>query len=157
MVADLPAELGIGKLLGMQVHEVTPGTSIKDYEKRASIVNELVKDYDFVYVHLKGPDEPGHDGLFELKKKRIEEIDQGFFAQLSKYSLEKHARICVTCDHSTPWKIKGHSDDPVPVLVTGTRSNSNLNQRFIEKSSVEGQLGLISKGSRLIDRLKELQ
>src|SRR5690348_11141821 len=34
MIADLPAELGIGRLLGMEVREITPGTSLDDYRRR---------------------------------------------------------------------------------------------------------------------------
>src|SRR6267143_4857812 len=84
MVADLPAELGIGRLLGMDVREVEPGTRPDDYRKRAELVLNSVGKYGFVYVHLKGPDEPGHDGLFDLKKERVEEIDKGFFSVLVK-------------------------------------------------------------------------
>src|SRR5437016_5959596 len=75
MIADLPAELGIGRLLGMEVREIPPGTSLEDYRRRAELVLRLAGEYDFVYVHLKGPDEPGHDGLYDLKRQRIEDID----------------------------------------------------------------------------------
>ena len=71
-------------------------------------------DYDFVYVHLKGPDEPGHDGDFEGKKKAIEDIDAGFFSRLGDLS---SSFLCVTADHSTPCLVKGHTDDPVPMLI----------------------------------------
>src|SRR5712692_10492645 len=80
MIADLPAELGIGRLLGMDVRELEPGTGLDDYRKRAELVLDSAGRSGFVYVHLKGPDEPGHDGLFDLKKERIEEIDKGFFS-----------------------------------------------------------------------------
>ncbi len=155
MVADLPAELGIGRLLGMTVEEVPPGTSAKDYNHRAGLVKKLVGQYDFVYVHLKGPDEPGHDGLFDLKKKRIEGIDSGFFSILGKDSAIKGTRMCVTCDHSTPWKIKSHSDDPVPVLDTGRNGKGGSSNRFTERTAMKGSLGMIEKGTLLLERLKE--
>src|SRR5207249_9118254 len=119
MIADLPAELGIGKLLGMTVEELAPGSQVEDYRKRAELVLGRMGRFDFVYVHLKGPDEPGHDGLYDLKKQRIEEIDGGFFAHLRMAAKLQRTVLCVTCDHSTPWRDKGHSDDPVPVLVAG--------------------------------------
>jgi 2,3-bisphosphoglycerate-independent phosphoglycerate mutase len=141
----------------MEIRQVTPGTSVSDYEKRADLVNDLVRQFDFVYVHLKGPDEPGHDGLFDLKKKRVEEIDAGFFRVLSEKSTGKYVRICVTCDHSTPWKIKGHSDDPVPVLLTvNNPAKSMSTQRFTEKDMVKGDVGNIWKGSLLIGKLNEI-
>src|SRR2546428_3689603 len=119
MIADLPAELGIGRLLGMNVREIPPGTSLEDYRSRAELVLRLAGEYDFVYVHLKGPDEPGHDGLYDLKKQRIEEIDAGFFSHLRVSAKLQRTVLCVTCDHSTPCEDRGHSDDPVPVLVVG--------------------------------------
>src|SRR2546427_8314450 len=82
MIADLPAELGIGRLLGMEVREIPPGTSLEDYRKRAELFLRLTGEYDFVYAHVKGPAETGHDGLSDLKKQRIEEIDAGCFSHL---------------------------------------------------------------------------
>lgn len=157
MVADLPAELGIGRLLGMDVKQLPPGVSLADYRRRADLVMESVGKYGFVYVHLKGPDEPGHDGLFELKKTRIEEIDEGFFNVLRERDVLDDIVVCVTCDHSTPWKDKGHSDDPVPVLVAGNRIDVDGSGRFTEKHAMKGSLGLLDRGSLLLERLKMFQ
>ncbi len=156
MVADLPAELGIGRLLGMDVREIPPGTSPGDYRRRAELVLRLAGQYDFVYVHLKGPDEPGHDGMFDLKKQRIEEIDSGFFAILQKASKLQKVILCVTCDHSTPWKDKGHSDDPVPILVLGGSMKPGGSNRFTETDARKGSLGQLSRGMLLMDRLKQI-
>src|SRR5213593_355003 len=41
MIADLPAELGIGRVLGMDVRDIPPGTSLEDYRKRAELVLRL--------------------------------------------------------------------------------------------------------------------
>jgi 2,3-bisphosphoglycerate-independent phosphoglycerate mutase len=156
MVADLPAELGIGRLLGMTVREISPGTSPEDYRKRAELVLRLAEEFAFVYVHLKGPDEPGHDGLYELKKRRIEEIDAGFFSNLRMPAELQRSLLCVTCDHSTPWKDKGHSDDPVPVLVTGGSSEPDGSSRFTETFASNGGFGKLERGSQLLPRLKQL-
>jgi 2,3-bisphosphoglycerate-independent phosphoglycerate mutase len=156
MIADLPAELGIGKLLGMEVREIPPGTSLEDYRKRAELVLRLAGEYDFVYVHLKGPDEPGHDGLYDLKKQRIEEIDAGFFAHLRMAAKLRRTVLCVTCDHSTPWRDKGHSDDPVPVLVAGGSQNPDGSSRFTETNTDSGRLGKLERGSMLLPRLKQI-
>jgi 2,3-bisphosphoglycerate-independent phosphoglycerate mutase len=157
MVADLPAELGIGKVLGMHIESVAPGTSQEDYHRRADLVRKLVQEYDFVYVHLKGPDEPGHDGLFDLKRQRIEEIDSGFFSVLQNDSRISKAKLCVTCDHSTPCKIKGHSDDPVPVLITVAKEKLVSTNRFTEKNAMTGSLGRLSRGITLLERLREMR
>jgi len=156
MIADLPAELGIGRLLGMNVRELEPGTRPDDYRKRAELVLASIGKYGFVYVHLKGPDEPGHDGLFDLKKERIEEIDKGFFSVLAKSPRLKDLVVAVTCDHSTPVEDKGHSDDSVPVLVFGGKSKPDGSARFTEKDAVKGSLGTLGQGSMLLDRLKQV-
>ncbi len=156
MIADLPAELGIGRLLGMDVREIPPGAWLDDYRKRAELVLRLAGEYDFVYVHLKGPDEPGHDGLYDLKKQRIEEIDGGFFAYLRMAAKLQRTVICVTCDHSTPWRDKGHSDDPVPVLVAGGSMKPDGSSRFTETNVSSGHFEKMERGSMLLPRLKQI-
>jgi len=152
MIADLPAELGIGRVLGMDVRELAPGTSLSGYSKRAESVLKATKDYQFVYVHLKGPDEPGHDGLRDEKARRISDIDKGFFSILANDGLKERV-LCVTCDHSTPWTAKGHSDDPVPVLVRDGGGEGGTSGRFTESDAARGSLGMMNQGSLLMERL----
>jgi 2,3-bisphosphoglycerate-independent phosphoglycerate mutase len=156
MIADLPAELGIGRLLGMDVRKLEPGSRLDDYRKRAELVLDSIGKYGFVYVHLKGPDEPGHDGLFDLKEERIEEIDKGFFSVLSRSSQLKDLVVAVTCDHSTPVEDQGHSDDPVPVLAFGGKAKPDGSARFTEKDAVKGSLGTLGRGSMLLAHLKQV-
>src|SRR5438132_4618320 len=156
MIADLPAELGIGRLLGMDVRELEPGTRPDDYRKRAELVLDSVGKYGFVYVHLKGPDEPGQDGLFDLKRERIQEIDKGFFSVLAKSPRLKEMVVAVTCDHSTPVEDKGHSDDPVPVLVIGGKTRPDGSVRFTERDALKGSLGTLGKGRMLLEHLKQV-
>ncbi len=155
MVADLPAEIGIGRLLGMTVERLPPGNNLEDYRKRGKIVLSLCMKYGFVYVHLKGPDEPGHDGLEREKARRISDIDVGFFSVLAQAEL-KDALLCVTCDHSTPWRDKGHSDDPVPVLITGSGAESDGSGRFTEVMGAKGSLGTLDRGRFLTERLVKI-
>jgi 2,3-bisphosphoglycerate-independent phosphoglycerate mutase len=156
MIADLPAELGIGRLLGMDVREIPPGTSLEDYRRRAELVLRLAGEYDFVYVHLKGPDEPGHDGLYDLKKQRIEDIDGGFFSHLRMAAKLQRTLLCVTCDHSSPWRDKGHSDDPVPVLVAGGSLKLDGSSRFTEANASSGHFEKLERGSMLLPLLKQI-
>ena len=84
-VADMPVELGIAKVIGMDAEVFPPDRSLEGYSQRARKALELAAKYDLVYVHLKGPDEPGHDGDFDGKRKSIEDIDAGFFADLKNW------------------------------------------------------------------------
>jgi 2,3-bisphosphoglycerate-independent phosphoglycerate mutase len=152
-LADMPVELGIAKVIGMETVIFPPDRTLEGYKERARKAVELANDYDLVYVHLKGPDEPGHDGDFEGKKKSIEDIDAGFFAELA--SAEARL-ICVTADHSTPCIVKGHSDDPVPLMITGPGVNSDGSSRFNESFAAKGSLGTLKHGYEILKMLVPL-
>jgi len=154
-LADMPIEKGISKLAGMHmVHLPPPSESLeKDCILRAEKLLEALSSYDCFYVHIKGPDEPGHDGNFNLKTKLIATIDKHFFGNmLQKIKLEE-CIICVTADHSTPCKLKAHSDDPVPLLISGNKILGNKVQKFSEKECKEGKLGLLERGTELMPKL----
>jgi 2,3-bisphosphoglycerate-independent phosphoglycerate mutase len=126
---------------------------LEGYAQRAQKALELSSKYGLVYVHLKGPDEPGHDGDFDGKRKSIEDIDAGFFAGLQ--GLDSRL-LCVTADHSTPCILKGHSDDPVPLLVTGLNIKPDGSTRFTEAYGRKGRLGTIMHGHEILKMLKKL-
>ena len=139
-LADMPVELGIAKVVGMNTEIFPPDRSVQGYEQRAQKALELTEKYGLVYVHLKGPDEPGHDGDFEGKRRSIEDIDKGFFSSLSDLG---NRTMCVTADHSTPCLAKGHSDDPVPLLIVGPKVRSDGSLRFTESYAKKGKLGVV--------------
>ncbi|MDG6920045.1 MAG: 2,3-bisphosphoglycerate-independent phosphoglycerate mutase [Nitrososphaerota archaeon] len=132
-LVEFPAEVGIARLLGMKMVEIKDRRDIK--EKAAKFASEL-RDGTVVYVHIKGPDEFGHDGDARGKKRSIEAIDRDFFSTV-RGALEG-TRIGVSCDHATPCTLKMHSADPVPLLVTGEEGDG---KRFTEASAKGGSLG----------------
>lgn len=151
-VADMPVELGIAKVIGMNTEVFPPDRSLEGYSQRAEKAVQLANSYDLVYVHLKGPDEPGHDGDFDGKKKSIEDIDAGFFGGLQDLTSKI---VCVTADHSTPCAAKGHTDDPVPLLVAGADIKSDGSKRFTESYAKKGKFGKIMHGYRILSILKK--
>jgi 2,3-bisphosphoglycerate-independent phosphoglycerate mutase len=105
-------------------------------------------------VHLKGPDEFGHDGDFEGKRKSIEDIDAAFFGGLG----ETKARLmCITADHSTPCVARGHTDDPVPILITGSGHKPDGSLRFTESYAKKGTLGIIKHGYEILQTLTRMR
>ncbi|HIM82643.1 MAG TPA: phosphoglycerate mutase, partial [Nitrososphaerales archaeon] len=78
-VVDMPVEIGIAKIVGMRAFDAG---GINDYEQKANVVAKCLEEHDAVYVHIKGPDEFGHDGDAKGKKNSIEEIDRRFFSPL---------------------------------------------------------------------------
>ena len=118
------------------------GDAKKDYPLRADKVIEAMDKYDVLYIHLKGPDEPAHDGDFKKKKDSIEDIDKYFFGNLLPKIDLSNTLIAITADHSTPCKLKAHSADPVPLLICGGNvANSDGMNSFGESQSKKGSLG----------------
>jgi 2,3-bisphosphoglycerate-independent phosphoglycerate mutase len=113
----------------------------------------MLPHYDCFYIHIKGPDEPAHDGDFQLKTKMIATIDKFLFGEiLAKIDL-RDSIICVTSDHSTPCKLKTHSDDPVPVLIAGNKIKGDNATKFSEEECRRGSLGVLKHGTELMPRL----
>jgi 2,3-bisphosphoglycerate-independent phosphoglycerate mutase len=138
-IVDMPVEIGISKVLNMKMFK---GGDINDYEEKAKVAAKSLDKVNAVYVHIKGPDEFGHDGDAKGKKKNIEDIDRRFFGTLVQ-ELKKDTTIVVSGDHSTPCVKKGHSDDPVPLLVSGSRIEQDGSARFTENYGKRGRLGLL--------------
>ena len=154
-LAEMPVERGIARLAGMDVVDLPPptGRAPEDYALRVERTVEALRDHDAVYVHLKGPDEPGHDGDARRKVEAIEAADEHYLAPLlDRVSLEDHL-ICVTADHATPCSLRAHSDDPVPILVAGGGVRPDGVERFSERECVKGALGLLGRGVELMPRL----
>ncbi len=154
-LADIPVERGISKLAGM--HMVDLPQPSKDLEKdcklRVKKLLETLSLYDCFHIHIKGPDEPGHDGNFNLKSQLIATVDKHFVGNmLQKINLEEYV-ICVTADHSTPCKLKAHSDDPVPVLISGNKIQADEVKKFSEKECKKGELGILPRGTELMPKL----
>jgi 2,3-bisphosphoglycerate-independent phosphoglycerate mutase len=139
-IVDMPVEIGISKVLGIKMFQAG---DTNDYEKKASVAANALKSVNAIYVHIKGPDEFGHDGDARGKKKNIEDIDRRFFGTLMQELNNIDATIVVSGDHSTPCIKKGHSDDPVPLLVSGSRVKQDGSARFTENYAKRGRLGLL--------------
>lgn len=140
---EMPVEKGIALLTGIDVINVPSSTGHVDvdYPVWAKLAVESIKKYDGIYIHIKGPDEPAHDGDYNKKKQSIEAIDKFFFSQLLKEVDIKNTIIAVTADHSTVCAIKAHSADPVPLLVSGGNITPDGTLGFSEKAAKLGSIG----------------
>ncbi len=157
-LADMPVERGISRLAGMDLVDLPPPSSdIKsDMKIRVEKLLNLLQTYDCFYIHLKGPDEPGHDGNFQRKTKVIEDIDQYFFGEILQKIDLKETIICITADHSTPCILKSHSDDPVPLLIAGNKIKPDGLKKYSERSCQKGILGTIEHGTTLMPMLMQI-
>jgi 2,3-bisphosphoglycerate-independent phosphoglycerate mutase len=151
-IVDMPVELGISEVLDMKAFEAG---GLTDYEEKARIAAKSMETQNAIYVHLKGPDEFGHDGDAIGKMKNIEEIDQRFFKTLLEHIDPSKVVIVISADHSTPCINKGHSDDPVPVLVSGNFIKKDGTTRMTELQAKNGSIGLI-QGAEVIEKTLDL-
>jgi 2,3-bisphosphoglycerate-independent phosphoglycerate mutase len=130
---------GVAAFMGMDVLLVAGATGDKntDVEAKANAAAKALKDYDFIFMHVKMCDSAGHDGDFASKVRGIEKIDK-VIPILEKTG----ACIVVTGDHSTPCSLKAHSGHEVPILVyRGERRDSV--KKFDEINCANGGLGHI--------------
>ena len=154
IMAYMPLEIGIGKIFGMKLYSFgypdskTPNTykSLLKTLKKASkfaakTVRKRRRDNDYLLIHLKETDIPGHDGNPQRKREMIELIDRYFFSYLTKLLKKEKFRILITGDHATPSELKDHSSDPVPFLFFDPKnSKSSLSKRrFCEKEALKGR------------------
>ncbi len=151
-IVDMPVELGISKVLKMKAFEAG---GLTDYEEKARVAANAMKTQNSIYVHLKGPDEFGHDGDAVGKMKNIEEIDQRFFKTLVENIDSSKVAIVISADHSTPCINKGHSDDPIPILVSGDFIKKDGTTRMTEDQAKKGSIGLL-QGAEVIGKSLEL-
>jgi 2,3-bisphosphoglycerate-independent phosphoglycerate mutase len=152
-LADMQTESGIAKLAGMQSSLLPPpsGNLQHDMELRVKALLEALPKFDCFYIHLKGPDEPGHDGNCQLKTDILAAIDKYFFGSLLQHISLKDTLICVTADHATPCELKNHSDTPVPLLISGTKTGGT--EKFSERECAKGSLGTLEHAYELMPKL----
>lgn len=141
---------GVARLLGMDVIKVEGATGLPDtnVEAKFRTAVKALKQYDFIFIHVKGADSLGEDGNYKGKKEFIEKIDKAAKTLLGL----KDTFIVITADHSTPCALKMHSGDPVPLLINGPGVRVDEVREYGERNCMKGGLGHI----RGLDLMPEL-
>lgn len=112
---------GIGICAGLEAPEIegATGNIHTNYANKVQKALEILRDKDFVYVHVEAPDECGHQRNAAEKKRAIELLD----SQVVKPILEamqnsgEEFSIMVAPDHPTPVSIGTHTHEPVPYII----------------------------------------
>ena len=147
-IVDMPVEIGISNVLEMRAYNAG---GLTDYEEKAKVAAKAMETENAIYVHLKGPDEFGHDGDAVGKTNNIAEIDKRFFGTLLENIDTSKVCVMISADHSTPCINKGHSDDPVPVLISGDNISNDGSERFTEEFAKKGEIGLL-EGAQVVSK-----
>ncbi len=144
---------GLSKLIGFDLIEVEGATGYVDtnYTGKANAAIKALEKYDIVLVHIEAPDEAGHAGSAEIKKKAVENIDKLIVGPVLE-ALKKYDswRILVMPDHPTPVSTQAHSSDPVPFAMAGNGIKGVLSESFCEKSAFETGF-VIDRGWELME------
>jgi 2,3-bisphosphoglycerate-independent phosphoglycerate mutase len=141
---EMPVERGIAMLLGMSPVDAPSGILRREqYAAWAALAAEALGGYDAIYVHIKGPDVPAHDGRAEEKLLVIQDIDSAFFGEVLPLLDRRRTILAVTADHSTSCVRKAHTADPVPLLVAGPGVAADSTASFGEREASRGALGTL--------------
>lgn len=153
---EMPVERGIAMVLGMgEVDAPSPADERERYAAWADLAVEAIEGYDALYLHIKGPDIPAHDGRSEDKRDVIETIDEAFFATLLPRVDPSSTVIAVTADHATSCARKAHTADAVPLVVWGAGVAPDGTQSFGERAAATGAIGTI-RGVEIVPSLVAL-
>lgn len=155
---DLLKGIAVGTSMKVITVDGANGGLDTNYEGKAqAAIDVLTKDgYDFVYVHLEGPDEMGHQGSVEKKVKAIENLDSRIIKPIVEglKAAGEEFRMVILPDHPTPISLRTHTADNVPYLLydsTKERAESwHYNEREAEQTD-----NFVSEGHKLIDYLFE--
>jgi 2,3-bisphosphoglycerate-independent phosphoglycerate mutase len=139
---------GVASFCGMKINNNHRGTGgiPTDLSSKVSAAMKSLERSQFVFLHVKGTDNLGHDNKPIQKMEFIDEIDIAIEPFLD---LLPETLICITGDHSTPCVMRDHSSDPLPILIAGEGVRPDHVTEFGERPAMRGGLGHIT-GQKVI-------
>lgn len=151
---------GIAKCAGMQSIDVEGATGNCETNwvgKAQAALDAILDGNDFVYIHMEAPDEMGHQGKADKKKKAVEIIDE-VVVKFLKDELEKRGidyRMLIMPDHPTPISLKTHVSDPVPYIIYDSTNNAEGSGLDYTEKNGESTGVFVEKGYTLMDKFLE--
>lgn len=139
---------GIGGYAGLNRVTVEGMTGLADtnYENKAQAAIDMLRQHDFVYLHVEASDEAGHDGDLELKLKTIENLDRRIVKPVyEEVSTWTDTPVCIAIlpDHPTPVELRIHVAEPVPFIIWHPGITPDAVETYDEVSCVSGSYGLL--------------
>ncbi len=146
---------GFARLIGLTVAEMASGSASPtfDYEREAELVLELLKEKDFVCVHVKTAANAALQGDVKQKTLSLEAIDHYFIGTAkSFYESHKDTRILIAPLLNTPAQARAHVRGSVPFILAGKNIMADEFERFRE-STAQLSSFRFQDGSQLIEAL----
>lgn len=141
MISAVDLLKGIGKFAEMQVVSVPGATGYIDTNfegKAAAAIDAFRSGCNFVYVHVEAPDECGHRGEVENKKRAIELIDEKILAPVvDALRTMGDFKVLITPDHATPLSLKTHTNDLVPFIIYNSAKPVNGVPAYNEETAAQ--------------------
>ena len=112
--------------------------NIKNKKGKAdAAIQAFSEGYDYVYVHVEGPDECGHRAELENKVLSIEKIDSEILKPVYEYlsACGEDFKIMVLPDHPTPVRLRTHTSPPVPFFIYSSAAAQDGVSCFGEESA----------------------
>lgn len=138
LVSAVDLAKGLGIYAGFEILDVPGVTGWLDtnYLGKAEYSLNALEEVDFAYIHVEAPDEAGHSGNYKDKIKAIEDFDSLVVGTVMN-GLEKRFkqyRILLMPDHATPFRLRTHTDEPVPFVIYDSRLNKQNKKIFYDES-----------------------
>lgn len=136
---------GIGRLIGMAVIDVPGATGYYDtnYRGKAEAALKALETVDFVFVHIEATDEAGHNKDLRMKIACMERIDSMVVGPIVE-NIKGDYKVLIVPDHPTPVEKGGHSNEPVPFLISGSGIQAQGFNSFCENEAGGSELYLSS-------------
>lgn len=112
-----------------------------DLVSKARTAIKALESFDYVFIHVKGTDNKGHDRDAAGKKSFIERIDAELIGALMEGLDWNETHLAFTGDHTTPIDYGDHTAEPVPILFVGPNVRTDAATEFGERAAGQGGLG----------------
>ena len=156
---DLLKGIAVGTSMKVVEVEGANGGLHTNYEGKAQATLQVLTEEgcDFVYVHLEGPDEMGHQGNLEHKIKAIENLDERIIKPIVEglKNAGEEFRMLILPDHPTPVHLRTHTSDAVPYMLYDSVNHVVHNGYYNEKDANATGI-VVEEGHHLIDKLFEI-
>ncbi len=156
LVSAVDLAKGLGIYAGFEILDVPGVTGWLDtnYSGKAEYSLNALEHSDIAYIHVEAPDEAGHSGNYNFKIKAIEDFDSLVVGAVM-HGLKnrfKQYRILLMPDHATPFRLRTHTEEPVPFVIYDS-SFENLNKKLSYDESITSMNDILifEDGYKLMD------
>jgi len=145
-IAASPVIKGIARAFDMEVWNIPSATGdLKtDLVEKTLKALDMLRNKNFVILHIKGIDVAAHDRNKEFRRLFMEKIDREVFRRILEYSDLNKTMIVVASDHPTSSRTGKHISGFMPFTIFTKGVVPNKVDRFDEIACKEGPVINIS-------------